>query len=113
MRKSFATIAIISAFAAPFAQADTSSISVGMTYDPVLLQSEDGAKEVLASLESQATEACTFDSPIVRTPKVDKTCRDELIKKSIDAIRLASLQDGTQAAYVFASRDLSAESPAQ
>ncbi|GAB5454521.1 MAG: hypothetical protein Hens2KO_07500 [Henriciella sp.] len=113
MRKSLATIAAIAAFSAPFAQADTSQLTVGMSYDPVLLQSEDGAKEVLASLEAQASEACSYDSPILGTPKVDATCRDELVKKSIDAIRLASLQDGTQAAYVFASRDLDAETPAQ
>lgn len=113
MRKTLFAIAAVAAFSTPFAQADTNPITVGMTYDPALLQSEDGAKEVLASLESQATEACAYDSPILRTPKVDKTCRNELIKKSIEAIRVASLQDGTQATYVFASRDVSAEIPAR
>ena len=105
MRKSLAIIAAAAAFTAPFTQADTNPITVGMTYDAALLQSEDGAKEVLASLEEQATEACSYDSPILGTPKVDATCRDELVKKSIDAIRLASLEEGTQAAYVFASHD--------
>ena len=105
MRKSLAIIAAAAAFTAPFAQAGTSPITVGMTYDAALLQTEDGAKEVLESLEAQATEACSYDSPILGTPKVDSTCREELLKKSIEAIRLASLQDGTQAAYVFASRD--------
>lgn len=105
MRKSLAIIAAAAAFTAPFAQAETNPITVGMTYDAALLQSEDGAKEVLASLEAQATEACSYDSPILGTPKVDATCRDELVKKSIDAIRLASLEEGTRAAYVFASRD--------
>ena len=113
MRKTLYTIAAIAAFSAPFAKAETNPITVGMTYDPVLLQSEDGAKEVLAALEAQATEACAYDSPILRAPKVDKTCRDELIEKSIDAIRLASLQEGTQATYVFASRETSAQNQGQ
>ena len=105
MRRTLAIIAAAAAFTAPFAQADTNSITVGMTYDAALLQSEDGAKEVLASLEAQATEACSYGSPLLGTPKVDAECRDELVKKSIDAIRLASLEEGTQATYVFASRD--------
>ena len=113
MRKTLATIAAVAAFTTPFAQAETNPITVGMTYDSALLQTEDGAKAVLASLEEQAIEACTYASPILGTPKHDATCRDELIKKSIDEIRRVSLQEGTEAAYVFASVDTATEAPAQ
>ena len=113
MRKTLATIAAIAALTAPFAHADSSPITVGMTYDSALLQTEDGAREVLASLEAQAVEACTYASPILGTPKLDSTCRDELITKSVDEIRRLSLQEGTEAAYVFASVDTATEAPAQ
>ena len=113
MRKTLATFLAAAALTVPFAQAQTSTITVGLTYDRALLVTESGAKLVLASLEKQATEACSYSSPVSRAPTHDSTCRQELIEKAIDEIRRASLEEGIAASSVFASREASAASPAQ
>ncbi len=110
MRKTLATLLFATAIAVPFAQAEDKPITVDLTYDRTLLETEAGAKTILASLQYQATEACSYPSPILGTPKVDTLCRDELINKAVDEIRRVSLQDGTNATYVFASLEAS---PAQ
>jgi len=113
MRKTLATLLVSAAVAVPFAQAETKAISVDMTYDAALLQTEAGVERVLASLEQQATEACTYASPLIRTPKKDATCRDELIKKAVAEIRRVSLEDGTVTATAFANLETSFATPAQ
>lgn len=103
MRKTLATLLTVAAFAAPFAQAESKAITVDLTYDRALLETESGVEIVLASLETQATEACAYASPLVGTPKTDATCRDELMKKAVAEIRRVSLEEGTNATSVFAS----------
>ncbi|MEM7639044.1 MAG: UrcA family protein [Pseudomonadota bacterium] len=103
MRKTLATLLAVAAFSAPFAQAEDNQITVDLTYDRGLLETESGVELVLASLEAQATEACTYASPLVGTPKKDATCRDELMKKAVAEIRRVSLEEGTAATSVFAS----------
>ena len=113
MRKTLATFLAAAAIAAPFAHADSETITVGLTYDPVLLQTESGAELVLESLEAQAVEACTYASPILGTPKHDATCSQELVKNAVAEIRRVSLQEGTAAMSVFASVEPGVGIPAQ
>ena len=113
MHKTLANLLVATAFAAPFAQADSRSITVDLTYDRALLETESGVELVLASLETQATEACTYDSPLLGTPKQDTACRDELMEKAVAEIRRVSLEEGTAATSVFASLETPIATPAQ
>lgn len=113
MRKTLATFLAVAAFSAPFAQAETNNITVDLTYDRALLETESGVELVLASLEAQANEACTYDSPLLGTPKQDATCRDELVRKAVAEIRRVSLQEGTATTSVFASLETPVAAPAQ
>ena len=57
-------------------------LTVELTYDRALLETESGVELVLASLETQATEACAYSSPIVQVrPSKIETCRDESHRK--------------------------------
>lgn len=108
MRKTLATFLAAAAFTLPVAQAQTSTITVGVTYDRALIVTEAGAQLVLDSLEKQATEACSYSSPISRAPTHDSLCREQLVEKAIDEIRRVSLEEGIAASSVFASREASA-----
>lgn len=113
MRKSLATLLALTVIAAPFAQAEGNTITVDLTYDRALLETEFGVELVLASLEVQANEACTYASPLVGTPKQDSVCRDELMQKAVAEIRRVSFEEGTAAASVFASVESPVAIPAQ
>ncbi len=113
MRKTLATFLAVAAFSVPFAQAESKTITVSLTYDRALLQTEAGVESVLASLERQAIEACTYASPILGAPKQDKACRDDLIEKAVAEIRRVSFEEGTATTSVFASLEAPAAIPAQ
>ncbi|MEL7111486.1 MAG: UrcA family protein [Pseudomonadota bacterium] len=113
MRKTLATLLSVAAIAAPLAHAGDQTITVGLTYDPALLQTESGAELVLESLERQAIEACTYASPIIGTLKHDRTCSTDLVEQAVDEIRRVSHQEGTVAASVFASVESGSATPAQ
>ncbi|MEO1188288.1 MAG: UrcA family protein [Pseudomonadota bacterium] len=113
MHKTLATLLVAAAFSAPFAQADTNALTVELTYDRALLQTESGVELVLASLETQATEACAYASPITGAPKQDRVCRDEVMKKAVAEIRRVSLEEGTATTSVFASLETPVAVPAQ
>ncbi len=113
MHKTLATLLTIAAFSAPFAQADSKTITVDLTYDRALLETESGAELVLESLRDQAIEACTYASPILGTPKHDEACRDDLLEQAVAEVRRVSLQEGTAAVSVFASLENEVAAPAQ
>jgi UrcA family protein len=113
MHKTLASLLAVAAFTAPFAQAEIKTVTVDLTYDRALLETESGVETVLASLEAQAVEACTYASPLVGTPKHDKTCRDEILKNAIAEIRRVSVEEGTAAISVFASLETPIVAPAQ
>jgi len=113
MHKTLASLLAVAAFVTPFAQAETKTVTVDLTYDRALLETESGVEIVLASLEAQAIEACTYASPLVGTPKHDKTCRDEILESAIAEIRRVSYEEGTVATSVFASLETPVAVPAQ
>lgn len=113
MRKTLATLLVATAFAAPFAQADGNTITVALTYDRALLETESGVELVLESLEAQAIEACTYSSPLLGASKQDRACRDDLMQKAVAEIRRVSLEEGTAATSVFASLESPVRTPAQ
>lgn len=109
MRKTVATFIAAAALVAPFAQAEVNQVTASMTYDATLLSSEAGAKTVLASLKKQAAEACSFRKPVTGGASFDRDCRDDLVEKAVIGIRLAAIENGQAATYVFASLDADAE----
>ncbi|MEL6723696.1 MAG: UrcA family protein [Pseudomonadota bacterium] len=113
MRKTFVTLIAAAAVAAPFAHAEGTPITVEMTYDATLLATEAGAKSVLDSLKVQAAEACSYATPVTGTPTFDRDCRDDLVDKAIGEIRLAALEEGQAATYVFAALDSEIAASAQ
>ena len=105
MRKTFVTLIAAAALVAPFAQAEGTPITVKFQYDSTLLATEAGAKTVLKSIKEQATEACSFTKALTGAPSFDRACRDDLVEKAIGEIRLAALEDGKEATFVFAALD--------
>lgn len=105
MRKTIATLFAAAALVAPIAQAEGTPITVKMTYDSTLLATVEGAKSVYNSIRSQASAACTSRKPAAGLIRLDRDCRDDLVDKAIDKIRLAAIEDGLQPTYVFASLD--------
>lgn len=113
MRKTLVTLFAAAAFAAPFAQAEGTPITVELEYDSALISTESGAKVVLKSIEAQAKEACSYAAPITGTAIFDRACRDDLVEKAIGEIRLAAIENGQDATYVFASVETGVETSAQ
>lgn len=113
MRKTVATLIAAAALAAPFAQAEGTPITVQFKYDHTLLATEAGAKAVLKSIKVQATEACSFKAPVTGISTHDRACRQDLVEKAIGQIRLAALEQGQAATYVFASLETEAETVAR
>ena len=103
MRKTLVTLITAAAIAAPLAHAEGTPITVELKYDSALLATESGAKSVLRSIKQQAKEACSYSMPVTALPTFDRTCRDNLVNEAIGKIRLAALEEGQAASYVFAS----------
>ena len=103
MRKTLVTLFAAAALAVPVAQAEGTPITVSFNYDGTLLATEAGAKSVLNSIKTQAEEACAYKMPITGMPTYDRTCRNDLVDKAIGQIRIAAVENGYPAAYVFAS----------
>lgn len=72
------------------AGADPQQISVEITYDKALLESEDGARVVKRSVRRQAREACKYDDPSVNGSKfagmIDHSCAQGIYNSAIAAI---------------------------
>lgn len=113
MRKTVATLITAVALAAPFAHAEGTPITVEFKYDSTLLATEAGAKTVLASIKGQATEACSFKQPITGLPAFDRACRTDLVEKAVGQIRVAAVEGGQAATYVFASLETEPETLAR
>lgn len=113
MRKTLVTLFAAAAFAAPFAQAEGTPITVELEYDATLLATEAGAKSVLKSIKAQAADACSFSAPVTRATMIDRECRNDLVEKAIGEIRLAAIENGQTATYVFAALDTGIETTAQ
>ena len=113
MRKILATLFAAAAFAAPLAHSEGTPITVELKYDSTLLATEDGAKTVLKSITEQAQEACAYFRPVVGAPTYDRACSDDLVQKAIGEIRLAAVEEGQDATYVFASVETEIETSAQ
>lgn len=113
MRKTIVTLLAAAAVAAPFAQAEGTPITVELTYDSALLVTEAGAKTVLKSIKAQAKDACSFKAPVTGAITHDRTCSADLVKKAIGEIRLAAVEDGKEAVFVFASLESTAETSNQ
>jgi len=105
MRKTVATLITAVALAVPFAHAEGTPITVQFNYDSTLLATEAGAKAVLVSIKEQATEACAFSKAITGMPTYDRDCRNDLVEKAIGQIRVAAVEEGQAATYVFAALD--------
>ena len=103
MHKTLATLLAAAAFAAPFAQAQSTSVTLELTYDRALLATEAGAKSVLDYVIEQAEDACAYYRPVTGAPTVDATCRDNVVEQAIAKIREDAEIEGTAATYVFAS----------
>ena len=113
MRKTIVTLLAAAALAVPFAYAEGTPITVELKYDSTLLATESGAKSVLKSIKKQAADACSYSMPVTALPTFDRTCRDNLVNQAIGKIRLAALEDGQAASYVFASLEDSADTLTQ
>lgn len=113
MRKTLVTLFAAAAIAAPFAHAEGTPITVELEYDATLLATEAGAKSVLKSIKAQATDACSYAAPVTRAQMIDRDCRNDLVEKAIGEIRLAALEDGQTATYVFAAKDTGVATTAQ
>ena len=113
MRKTLVTLFAAAAFAAPFAHAEGTPITVELEYDSALISTEAGAKDVLRSLRLQAKEACTYQVPVTGMSDFDRACRNDLVEKAIGQIRLAAIENGQDASYVFASVETGVETSAQ
>jgi|GEM_PF-2324363 len=113
MRKAIATLMTAVVLAAPVAQAEGTPITVDIKYDSKQLATEAGAKAVLKDITAQATKACRSTSPVTGAVRLDRTCRADLIEKAIGKIRLAAIEDGSKAVYVFASLETESDTVAQ
>jgi len=103
MRQTIVTLFTAAILAAPLAQAETTPITVEISYDSDSLASETGAKALLRSIKAQATEACAFENALMGMPAYDRECRADLIAQAIGQIKLAAAARGQSATYVFAS----------
>ena len=109
MRKILATLFAAAAFAAALAYSEGTPITVDLKYDSTLLATEAGAKTVLTTIEAQAEEARSFTRPVTGMVTFDRACSKDLVKKAIGEIRLAALEEGQVATYVFASVETESE----
>lgn len=114
MRKTLASAILAATCAAPMvAHAEGTPITVKFQYDGTLLATEAGAKAVLDSVKLQAKEACSYNKPVTGMPTYDRDCQIDLVEKAISEIRLAAVELGQPATFVFASLEADEDTIAQ
>lgn len=81
MSKFTAPLLALAVLAAPsaLAQGET-TITVELSYDPVAVADEAGARTVVSSLKAQAREACTVEATLFYGQKTDLTCVADVVK---------------------------------
>ena len=66
------------------AESDLSEVEATFTYDQSLLSSEQGAAEVLESIEAQAERACRKVSLVSVGLTVDEVCASDLVFQAVN-----------------------------
>ncbi len=83
MSKTACLLAAALAAATPAALAETATpISVTIEYDTALLDSDEGAAEVMDIIEGEAREACRVPSATLHRGTIDRLCVSEVIAKA-------------------------------
>ena len=67
-------------------------IDATITYDPALLETEDGAEAVMLDIKRQANSACRTVSMVSAGLKVDEACAADLLNKAVAKINDEKLQ---------------------
>ena len=105
MLKSLISAAAIALSLTPAAlAAEGIPITVQITYDDALLDSEDGARLVLNSIKSQAKSACAYKASIATGRSFDYTCVKSITDDSITEIVALRTSAGLETAPNFLKR---------
>ena len=105
MLKSFVSALALAMSVSPFAMAENSKeITVEIEYEGALLVSEDGAREVLQSIKSEARNACASTTSMVSARTIDADCEKSVIKASISKIVATRDAAGLDTVPSFAKR---------
>lgn len=102
MKKFAVSLFAIAAAVSPAAIAET-EVAVDIVYDSALLADADGAKSVIASIEAQAADACTYRAAFTYIKTVDQTCVDAVVAEAVTAIVAERQAEGLETAEEFAS----------
>ena len=90
----FASLALIAGAVAAPSFADRSvTNTVKFTFDEAQLSSTTNAAGVLADLNAQAEDACSFVEPILRTDRVDDACVADVMRQAVLAINEPTLTE--------------------
>ena len=103
MKASILTVAVAALALSPAAFAESfEEITVAVSYDRTALATEEGAASVLASIKSQASDACMSTSAIGAMKQLDRTCFDEVVTSATSKILEQQEIDGLKTAPNFA-----------
>lgn len=106
MKKTALSLLVASAILAPVAMAGNGQpITVAITYDAGLLETEDGAAAVMRDIKRQAQRACTSTRAVSATPIVDRACVDSLIAGAVSKITEKVSSEGGEISPAFALND--------
>ncbi len=90
--KNLISLAVLAAATIAPASANTLvSFEAELEYDKVLVQTRDGAVEVLESLEAQARQECRVTRAASRTRGVDDVCVLDMVHKAVNEIESDAL----------------------
>lgn len=96
---------LVSAIAfSPVAVAERPSrtVTADIHYDASLLSTPAGVSEVLASIESQAKQACHVRKPVYGAPATDHICVDSIITAAVAKILDVQALNDTETERMFA-----------
>ncbi|KCZ92936.1 UrcA family protein [Hyphomonas johnsonii] len=106
MLKPTATILAVAIALCPVAIADQRSkpVTVSIAYDKALLETDSGARQVLALIKAKATQACTSYVPVLGGNHTDDKCVADIQTAAIAKIHDRQVREGLATADVFASK---------
>lgn len=102
MKKFAVSLFAIAAAVTPAAIAET-EVAVDIIYDGALLSDADGAKSVMASIEEQAEDACTYRAAFTYIKTVDEACVEAVVGEAVSSIVAERQAEGLETAEEFAS----------
>lgn len=102
MSKIVLPLAALAVAFAPTALANgPQEIKVEFEYDGSVLADDAGARSVLASLNKQAKDACTYNVPLFGFDAIDRRCAKDLVANAVSEIVAERNADGLKTAALF------------